>query len=84
MTTLLTKVYFKDSWNMFDFITVIGSSVEVGFTHFGRSMVEVGGMLIGYLKITSGHCGWCVVYLFVKPDQSISVVRKRFVEKPEY
>lgn len=26
---------------MFDFITVIGSSVEVGFTHFGKNVVEV-------------------------------------------
>ena len=33
--------YFKEAWNIFDFVTVIGSSADVLFTEFGKGIHDV-------------------------------------------
>ena len=34
--------YFRDSWNLFDFITVVGSIADILVTEFGQEMISVG------------------------------------------
>merc|ERR1719414_1213748 len=36
------KSYFKDGWNMFDFITVVGSIVDALMVEFAKNFINVG------------------------------------------
>ena len=44
---LIDQVYFKDAWNVFDFITVIGSGTEVMITQFSLGLHEVRFRFVG-------------------------------------
>ncbi|XP_060812331.1 voltage-dependent calcium channel type A subunit alpha-1 isoform X14 [Bombus pascuorum] len=39
---LMMKNFFKDAWNMFDFVTVIGSIVDALVIEFGENFINVG------------------------------------------
>ena len=39
---MIFQSYFKDSWNTFDFITVVGSIVDALMTEFAKNFINVG------------------------------------------
>ncbi len=39
---VILQSYFKDSWNTFDFVTVVGSIVDAMMTEFAENFINVG------------------------------------------
>ncbi|ESN92149.1 hypothetical protein HELRODRAFT_119050, partial [Helobdella robusta] len=49
----LPRNYFREMWNIFDFVTVLGSSADVLFTEFGKGIHDStsGSFNIGFLRL---------------------------------
>ena len=52
--------YFKDSWNTFDFVTVLGSIVDALMVEFAVSFLDNIKTLVGCIKCINANGDQCI------------------------